>query len=126
MLAKYIQDKQTALFEKHGVFFAFGDAQFKERAKPGVEYVTVMSAGDCVPKENAEAFVEELSALHREGRKELVAEHGIDKIIRYELSNHECTYTGDITDAVEVLAPYGVTREQVLAVYHTMCRENNE
>jgi hypothetical protein len=40
-----------------------------------------------------------------------------EPIIRYELGNYEAWYTGDITDAYEVLKTYGYTREQIMAVY---------
>jgi hypothetical protein len=117
MMNKYIQDKQTNLFNELGVFFAFGNKQFEEQRVHGVDYCTVMGAGDCVPKQNAKEFVDRLSVIHKEGRELELAEKGIEKIIEEELANHECFYTGDINDALDALSEYDVSYEQVMSVY---------
>lgn len=116
-MTAFIQEKHTELFNELGVFFAFSNKQFEEQKQEGVEYCSVLGAGDCVPKHNAGKFAKRLSAIHREGREKELAEKGIDKIIEEQLVNHECFYTGDISDAVEALAGYEVTYDQVLAIY---------
>ncbi len=116
-MTTFIQDKQTKLFNELGVFFAFSNKQFDEQKQDGVEYCTVLGSGDCVPKQNASEFAKRLAAIHSEGREKELAEKGIDKIIEEQLVNHECFYTGDITDAVEALAGYEVTHDQVLTIY---------
>lgn len=126
MLSAYYQQKQTELFNELGVFFAFSNAQFDEQKKEGVEYCTVLKCGDCVPKQNADQFLERLSALHKESRERNLAEMGIDAIIEYELSNHECWYTGDIKPAVEALEGYDVTYDQVKAIYNKLYDEKVE
>ncbi|MDG1750580.1 MAG: hypothetical protein P8I03_02790 [Thalassotalea sp.] len=118
-MSQFIQEKQTELFNELGVFFAFGNKQFEEQKQEGVEYCTVLGAGDCVPTNKAKEFVTRLSAIHKEGRERKIAEKGIDKIIEEELVNHECFYTGDISDAFEVLECYDVTLEQVQTVYNS-------
>jgi len=41
-----------------------------------------------------------------------------EEVILYDLNNYECFYTGDITNALEVLESLGYTPEQVRGVYH--------
>lgn len=119
-MSAWIQQEQSKLFERLGVFFAFSKAQLEEQRVAGVEYVTVLGSGDCVPKEHAKEFAAELTRIHKEGRERKLAEMGIDKIIEYELSNHECFYTGEIDDALDALEGYGVTAEQVWKVFHAI------
>lgn len=119
-MSTWIQQEQTKLFDRLGVFFAFGDKQFNEQCVEGVEYVTVLQAGDCVPKQHAKEFISEIKRIGKEGRERELAEKGIDAIIEYELSNHECFYTGEIDYALDALEGYNVTAEQVWAVYHAV------
>ena len=49
--------------------------------------------------------------------KQDIEENGIEKIIKRELGNYECYYTGEIEDAVEALEDYGITHEQVSNVF---------
>ena len=116
-MSSYIQEKQTELFQELGVFFAFGNKQFEEIKEDGVDYCTVLGAGDCVPKDKAKEFVDRLSIIHQEGREKELAEIGIDAIIEEQLVNHEAFYTGDIEDTVDSLAGYDVTYEQVRTIY---------
>ncbi|MBD3587514.1 MULTISPECIES: DUF7659 family protein [Salinimonas] len=116
-MTAFIQEKQTELFNELGVFFAFTNEQFEERKAPGVEYCTVLGAGDCVPKLKAKEFSDRLKVIHEEGRAKEIAEKGIDQIIEEQLVNHECFYTGDIGNAVHALAGYGVTHLKVAEIY---------
>jgi hypothetical protein len=118
---------QTALFDKHGVFFAFSKKQLEEKALPGVEYCTVLGCGDVCPKENAKQFLLDLADINKKHRAEMVENVGKKVLIRHELFNHECFYTGDITDAVEALEGYEITREEVYAEYcHILATEDVE
>jgi hypothetical protein len=38
-LSDYVQDEQTKLFNRLGIFFAFDNKRFNEEKKDGVEYV---------------------------------------------------------------------------------------
>ena len=42
---------------------------------------------------------------------------GKKELIQYELGNHEAQITGDISDTVDALEGYGITREEVQAEY---------
>jgi len=115
-LSDYMSDAQTVAFDKYGAFFAFGQKQFDEKAVEGVKYVQTGS-GMIVPKENVQILMDELERIYNEAVAQDIAENGIDEIIRRELGNHECYYTGNIDDAVEALTAYEITREQVKAIF---------
>lgn len=115
-LSDYTKDATSIAMEKYGAFFAFSVSQFNEKRVEGVAYAQDGS-GMIAPKENFKALVEELNKIHEDGIKQDIAENGIEAIIRRELNNHECDYTGDVTDAVDALEGYGVSHEQVLNVY---------
>jgi len=115
-LSDYMNDKQSALFNQYGVFFAFSREQFLEAQKEGIKYVNV-GAGMIVPKEHVKVVHETLEQIYQDGIKQDIAENGIYAIIKRELGNYECYYTGDISDAVEALEDYGITLEQVSLVF---------
>lgn len=115
-LSDYMSDAQTAAFDKYGAFFAFGQKQFDEKAVQGVKYVQTGS-GMIVPKENVQTLMDESERIYNEAVAQDISENGIDAIISRELGNHECYYTGNIDDAVGTLTAYGITREQVKAIF---------
>lgn len=115
-LSDYMSDAQTVAFDKYGAFFAFGQKQFDEKVVQGVKYVQTGS-GMIVPKENVQTLMDELERIYNEAVAQDIAENSIDAIIRRELGNHECYYTGNIDDAVGALTVYEITREQVKAIF---------
>lgn len=115
-LSEIIQEEQTALFDRLGVFFAFGNKQFDEQKKEGVEYVS-MGAGMICPKKNVQSFIDGHSELVKNGRKKDIELHGIDRVIAREISNHESFYTMDKEPAKEALIGYGITDEQFNKVW---------
>lgn len=115
-LSDYIQQPQTALFDELGAFFAFSNKQFDEAKKKGIEYVS-LGMGMIVPKNNAKQLVERLEKIQKEGIKQDITENGKEAIIRRELFNHECFYTGDICDCVEKLEEYGYNYDDIYQVY---------
>jgi hypothetical protein len=113
-LTDYVQEKQTALFDKLGVFFAFSNKQLDEQKKEGVVYVS-MGAGMICPKDNAKELHEGLNSIHDAGRAQDLAENGKKGVIHRELGNHEYSYTHDISDTVRALSGYGLTDEEIQA-----------
>jgi hypothetical protein len=110
-----VQSKHDVLFTECGVFWAFSMEQFKEQAPKGVKLVSI-GMGGYLPKENYQKLVDglaEIKKYKRDMRKQIKAEDAI----LYELNNYECFYTGDIEDAMPVLAELGYSYEQVRAVY---------
>lgn len=112
-LSDYTQDPQTEAFERLGAFFAFSQEQLEEKRKPNVIYCA-LGAGLICPKENAQALLDELEAINKRGIEQDIAENGVEAIIRRELNNHECFYTGDVSDCVDALESYGIGREQIV------------
>ena len=115
-LSDYISEKQTAIFNETGAFFAFYDKQFLEGKKEGIKYVH-LGGGLLCPEEKAEELVTGLDNIYKAGIKQDLEENGREGVIKRELSNHEAYYTGDIDSTVEVLTPYGITREEIQAIY---------
>lgn len=48
-----------------------------------------------------------------------------EQAILYELENHECFYTWDISDIL-FLGSYGITREEISAVFHKYLKEHKD
>jgi len=103
--------ERSQVFEDYGVFFAFSDKQFLEKRKPDVKYL--IHNGMVCPKENFEAVTKALSDISERQKTELLQYR--KELIHYELANHECQISIDMSDAVEVLASYGITEKEVRA-----------
>ena len=117
---KYLNDYTdagiSAALAKAGAFFAFGQKQFDEAKKEGVTYVN-MHGGLICPKENVATLRKEMDENFKNAIAQDLAVNGKEGIILRELRNHECFYTGDIEDAVNYVAAYGFTEEEVRDVY---------
>ena len=121
-LSDFMEDKQNILFESEKVFFAFSNKQMEE-GKTKIEIhdnklLCSLGAGMYCPKSNANNVVNQLDKIYNDSIKEDIKTYGIERIIKRELSNHECYYTGDITDCIETLKNYpNITDELILKVY---------
>ena len=124
---KELEQAQTEVFSKYGVFFAFSNEQYEKNAVDGVKYIS-LGAGTICPQDKAEAFVDELCAVSKAAREKAVQEKGKKEIIWYELGNHETQITGDIMPAAAACEPYGITTDEVRAeypAYFNMCIDND-
>ncbi len=131
MIMKYLSDytnvKQTKLWNDNGAFFAFGQQQLDEKKQEGVVYVS-LGMGLIAPKENASKIIEGLESIHAEGIQQDISDNGIKAIIHRELANHEAQIINDISDTVEALEGYGITRKQVNEEYKSFykhCIDND-
>ena len=61
--------------------------------------------------------MDELDKIHEAGVKQDLAENGKDGVIKRELGNYECYYTGDIETCVDALKSYGITEEEIRVVF---------
>lgn len=102
--------------EFQGIFFAFSDEQFAEGMKRmGLavdDYKSIVSigSGGYILKSKRDEF-RALFARQDKERKDLKKdEKKLIEALIYELGNHEYSYTGDATDAVESL---GYTMETI-------------
>lgn len=117
ILKRKHDNELSELFQKHGVFFAFSKKQYNEQADPSKKYVSLTGTGGFCPEETAMEFMEELGDLQRKQRDEKLETFGKEKIILYELRNHECFYTGDYSEIYEDMEDYGITKEEVEKVF---------
>jgi hypothetical protein len=115
-LSHYIEQAQTDLFNEAGAFFAFGQKQFDEKVKPGVKYCDLGGNLIC-PVDKARGLVEGLNAAYKAGIEQDMVENSRKDIILRELANHECWYVGDISEAVDKLKDYGISRDEILTAY---------
>ena len=126
-LSDYMNDKQSAVFEKYGAFFAFSEKQFKEKEKEGIQYSSI-GAGLIAPVGTGQAIMNDLDQIHQDAVQQDIKENGVKAIIHRELGNHEAQITMDIDDTLDALDGYGITREQVQAEwkeYFQMCVDND-
>jgi len=126
-LSDYTNVKQTKLWNDNGAFFAFGQQQLDEKKQEGVVYVS-LGMGLIAPKENASKIIEGLESIHAEGIQQDISDNGIKAIIHRELANHEAQIINDISDTVEALEGYGITRKQVNEEYKSFykhCIDND-
>lgn len=112
----------SELFDKLGAFFAFGDKQFEEKRKPGIEYVSC-GAGLICPKGSARELLQGLKTIHEAGIAQDIAENSIDAIIERELYNHEAFYTWEIDQTADALEDYPITREQIQAKFEELAAQ---
>ena len=116
-LRHYIDERMTQLFNDTGAFFAFSNSQFDEKKEEGFQYVS-LGAGLLVPKQNAKKVVDGLDNITEEGIKLDIEENGKDAIIKRELFNFECFYTGDVSDCVDSMKRYGFSQDEVNEVFN--------
>ena len=116
-LSDYITEKQTKLLDKYQVFFAFSKKQLNEQLKRhnlAKEDVVSLINGMLLPKENAQAFLDEHEQVILQGIAQDEEDHTIEQIIHRELDNHEFVITGDITDTVEALEGYNISEQDII------------
>lgn len=127
-LQDYIQDKQTALFDELGVFFAFSKEQFEEGVekhgdkKPEGTKWASMGMGMYLPSVNVDEFIKRHKKIAAEGIKQDLAENGRSGVLQRELANYEVDYTGDIHDPNfrDGISGYDFTEEEILTEYKKM------
>ena len=114
------QKKISKILEKQKVFFAFSGLQLVaglKKINEKKENLTSIGGGGFLPKENLDTYLEEMLKVSGWFNNE-VKKLNANSVIRYELNNYECYYSGDITDAFKVLEEFGFTKEDVLKVFH--------
>jgi hypothetical protein len=122
-----IDEKITGLLDVNGAFFAFTEQQYNDEALPGVEYKRLY-AGMLCPSDNAAAVMNGLDSLSNEKTEYELANNSLKAIIWYSLANYECQITGDYSDAIEALKPYGITEEDIKTewtAYYQNCIDND-
>lgn len=103
-------DKKVNLeLDKTGIFYAFSKEQFNEnkpiKKAPNTDYLSV-GYGAYIYKKDKNKLDKYFNEIAPRLKQELVSKVDIEDFIYYELINHECYYTGDYTDILEVLKPF--------------------
>ncbi len=102
-LSDYAKSAQTALFDKTGAFFAFGNKQFKKAANPAEKYFSLGSGLFC-PQKNYEELAAGLINVQKEAIALDVEENGAESIIQREYFNYESQISMCTTEASAALA----------------------
>ena len=103
-------DKEVNLeLSNTGIFYAFSKEQFNQN-KPkkdasDTEYLSV-GYGAYIHKKDKSKLDKYFNEIAPRLRQELVSKVNIEDFIHYELINHDCYYTGDYTEILEVLRPF--------------------
>lgn len=117
-IKKERERRQSSILTKHGVFFAFSEKQFEENKTPleeGDKYVS-MGMGGYMPKSKVDAYLSDMEENDKWFKDQVKSNKQRRAHIAYELSNHECFYTGDINSALSALGEC-YTKEEVYKVY---------
>lgn len=101
-LQDYVEKEQTELFDKTGAFFAFGNDQFKEKAKKGEKYYN-LGAGLLCPQSTSKELIEGIDRIHEKWVLQDIEENGAVGIIEREYFNHECQIGGETWRAAEAI-----------------------
>lgn len=86
-------------------FFAFSNQQFEEgkaKAIPEGEKVLSANHGLYGTDRGIKAFMDELTGL----RQRIIDNCDPQDVYNYEFGNHECGYTGDDTEALDIVKDY--------------------
>lgn len=122
--------------EKTGIFYAFSNEQFEENKThkdvPDSEYLSI-GCGAYIHKSNKEKIDIFFNQTSKQLKKDFISKIDINDLIEYELSNHECFYTGEWLEIVPIIESYLDTDisqrndivEQIEAVYRSK-RESYE
>lgn len=115
MTYKQIKDKHQKAYgdimDKAGLFWAFGNDQFEEgldKLKESKqllkgEKLTRFPGGGFVPSKNFDNMLKEMKQADKLEKKELKEARELKtSAILYELKNHECFYTGNIDEVIDI------------------------
>lgn len=121
---QYVNSEQTKIFDEYGVFFAFSNEQVKrglEKNKvrgidiPKEEYRS-MGAGMVCPKDSCKTVADKLEELHKQAIELDKSQRTKEKIIGYELRNHEYGITYELEDTIMALDGYGYSVSEIKEV----------
>jgi len=122
--------------EKTGIFWAFTNQQFEEnkthKKAPDNDYIRILPGG-FIHKSNKKKFDNFINKIVPELNKEFTNKIDIKDLIKYELINRECFYTGEwqiIIPTIEYYLNNDISQrndiyELVEIVYHECLKEEN-
>lgn len=95
--------------KRTGIFWAFSNKQFDDnkpyKNAPDKEYFAIGGGGYAhqSDKEKVKKFFNEIAPKLK---SEFIGKVKIEDMIEYELINHECFYTGDYIEVVDIISSY--------------------
>lgn len=108
-IKKEYDDTYNKELNKTGVFWAFSNDQFNENKthKDALdnEYIHV-GIGGYIHKSNKEKFDDFKKNIVPKLKKDFISKINMDDLIRFELNNHECYYTGDFSEVIDIVNSY--------------------
>ena len=117
-LKEEFENKKNEEFKKTGIFYAFSNAQWEEQKThkdaPDNEFVSV-GCGAYIHKSNKAKLNNYFENILPQLRKDFIDKINLNDLIDYELINHECWYTGEWFEVVEILKDYntGLSNEEL-------------
>lgn len=128
-ILKQKEEKVSQLIEEVGMFFAFSNKQLEEGMKKhplaeGDKYLD-LGAGMFILKSNKEKEIQGFKDIEEWFVKTIDEYNLRETYILYEIYNHECYYTYDITDAVEKLKGF-CTEEDIQNVFNKHKKDNHD
>lgn len=123
-IRKEREDRVNELMKRTGVFFAYSNKQFEENRTPlreGEKYVSI-GAGGYLPKGNVEAFHAGFEEIDKWYDGEIAGNGLGEAEVMYEINNHECYYTGDFEDVIEMFEGK-YTREEIMKIAYSKQKE---
>lgn len=124
----YVEAGYAALQEESGAFYAFSQAMFDEKKKEGEKYTKVGTSGLICPVDSVNSLADKTEELFLKGMKQRLEDYGKERLIQYEMSNHEVQFSNDIATVCEVLDPYGITVQEVAdqhGAFMLFCKQND-
>ena len=116
---KLQSEQYEKLFRKAQVFWAFGEAQFKQQMEKypleeGFKYIPIGDGG-YLPGQNEHIFIDELDEINA-WKAEQFKSIDAEEAILYELGNHESFYTGELDPVIQLFKNI-YSEEQVINTY---------
>lgn len=113
---EWFQSEHHKVMEKLGVGFAFGNTQLeefkkRERDKGYVGEFIGLGYGQISRKDTALQYKQEFQRLMAERKEKMREVITMDQLIAFELSNHECYYTGDWYELMMVASVHDIYPE---------------
>jgi len=124
-LSTYTEEKINVLLAKYNGFFAFSQSQIDGAKKQNIKYV-YRGGGLYHEAGKQKEFDADYELMIKEAIEQDLKENGKEAIIKRALNNYESYYTCDISDTVEALEDYGITKEEIQAVFRVELSKHDD
>ena len=126
---EWFQNEHSKVMESLGVSFAFGEEQLavykqQQRAKGYQGEFISLGYGQICRTDTVANYKKEFNRLMEERKVKMREVISMDQLIDYELSNHECYYTGNYYDWLMVGAVHDIYPEAKTEDFLRVYKEN--